>query len=114
MVFAIAYFQPRPDFKAYIRMASTANTSDLVVKSPIVLVISLANVGTMPSTVDGWQLTVDLNKSRHHGTPVAVSPDIRARAFVPVQVAPITCLRRAGFTPKPLSRLRPVKWRPGI
>ena len=76
---AVAYFQPRPILKAYVRMASTADTADLAVKTPIVLVVSIANVGNMQSTVDGWQLILDLNKSRHRGIPVAVSPDMRVR-----------------------------------
>jgi hypothetical protein len=78
-VFAIAYFQPRPDFKAYVRMASTANTTDVAVKTPLVLVISIANVGTMQSTVDDWQLTVDLNNGRYFGTLAAVTPESRMR-----------------------------------
>ena len=76
---AVAYFQPRPILKAYVRMASTADTADLAVKTPIVLVVSIANVGNMQSTVDGWQLILDLNKSRYRGIPVAVSPDMRVR-----------------------------------
>ena len=74
-----AYFQPRPILKAYVRMASTSDTADLAVKTPIVLVVSIANVGNMQSTVDGWQLILELNKSRHRGIPVAVSPDMRVR-----------------------------------
>ncbi len=45
LVFAIAYFQPRPDFKAYVRMASIAKTTDLPVKTPMVMVISNSQRG---------------------------------------------------------------------
>jgi hypothetical protein len=79
---SIAYLQPRPDFKTYIRMASTGGTTDLVVKTPIVLVISIANVGNMQSTVDGWQLTIDANRNKYYGMPVTVSPDTRVRFTV--------------------------------
>jgi hypothetical protein len=78
-VFAIAYFQPRPDLKAYVRMASIAKTTDLPVKTPIVLVVSIANVGSMQSTIDGWQLTVDLNKRKYNGALVSVPTDMKLR-----------------------------------
>jgi hypothetical protein len=40
----IAYLQPRPNFKTYIRMASTVGKTDLDIKSPVVLVVSIANI----------------------------------------------------------------------
>ena len=110
---AVAYFQPKPILKAYVRMASTADTADLAVKTPIVLVVSIANVGNMQSTVDGWQLILDLNNSRHRGIPVAVSPDMRVR-FNAGTTVPIILSPGAGSTPKRLSRLRPARWRPGF
>jgi hypothetical protein len=60
-------------------MANTDGTTDLLVKSPVVLVISIANVGHMQSTVDGWQLTIDLNRNKYYGMPVTLSPDTRVR-----------------------------------
>ena len=74
---AVAYFQPRPISKPTFEWRLIQPT--WLSKLPIVLVVSIANVGNMQSTVDGWQPILDLNKSRHRGIPVAVSPDIRVR-----------------------------------
>ncbi len=34
-------------------------------------------MGTLPSTIDGWQLTVDLNKRKYYGALVGISPNTR-------------------------------------
>jgi hypothetical protein len=88
----IAYLQPRPNFKTYIRMASTVGKTDLDIKSPVVLVVSIANIGNMQSTADGWQLTTELDRNKFDGVPVTLSPDTRvavtSNAGIPFHFAP--------------------------
>ena len=105
----IAYLQPRPNFKTYIRMASTVGKTDLDIKSPVVLVVSIANIGNMQSTADGWQLTTELNGNKFDGVPVTLSPDTRvaltSKAGTPLHFAP-----GAGFTPRGSTQSNPAKW----
>jgi hypothetical protein len=77
VVLSLAYLEPRPSFKAFIRMASTGGTINLNVNTPVLLVISVANVGNMQSTVDGWQLVADVNGHKYDGTAVMLPPETR-------------------------------------